>query len=98
MVYELIGGETVADAIAMAGSFSRSAFPTSTLLTRKSGELGLPSASTLDLTTTSGRSLVRDGDVIEVPEMGELVSNSVVLKGAVTRLRRIWMGLGHANL
>ena len=86
MVYELIGGETVADAIAMAGSFSRSAFPTSTLLTRKSGELGLPSASTLDLTTTSGRSfLVRDGDVIEVPEMGELVSNSVVLKGAVTR-------------
>ena len=42
MVYELIGGETVADAIAMAGSFSRSAFPTSTLLTRKSGELGLP--------------------------------------------------------
>ena len=86
MVYELTGGETVADAIAMAGSFSRSAFPASTLLTRKSAELGLPSASTLDLTTTSGRSfLVRDGDVIEVPEMGELVSNSVVLKGAVTR-------------
>ena len=30
MVYELIGGETAADAIAMAGSFSRSAFLTST--------------------------------------------------------------------
>ena len=86
MVYELSGGETVADAIAMAGSFSRSAFPASTLLTRKSGELGLPSASTLDLTVPSGlSSAVRDGDVIEVPEMGELVSNSVVLKGAITR-------------
>jgi polysaccharide export outer membrane protein len=86
MVYELTGGETVADAIAMAGSFSRSAFPASTLLTRKSGDLGLPSASTLDLTVPLGlSSAVLDGDVIEVPEMGELVSNSVVLKGAVTR-------------
>ncbi|MDA9681321.1 SLBB domain-containing protein [bacterium] len=86
MVYELTGGETVADAIAMAGSFSRSAFPASTLLTRKSGYLGLPSASTLDLTVPLGlSSAVLDGDVIEVPEMGELVSNSVVLKGAATR-------------
>jgi polysaccharide export outer membrane protein len=86
MVYELTGDETVADAISMAGSFSRSAFPASTLLTRKSGDLGLPSASTLDLSTPSGLSfLVRDGDVIEVPGMGELVSNSVVLRGAVAR-------------
>ena len=86
MVYELTGGETVADAIEMAGSFSRSAFPASTLLTRKSDDLGLPSASTLDLTDPSGLSAaVLDGDVIEVPEMGELVSNSVVLRGAVTR-------------
>ncbi len=86
MVYELTGGETVADVIAMAGSFSRTAFPLSTLLTRKSGELGLPSASTLDLSSTSGlTSMVKDGDVIEVPEMGDLVSNSVLLKGAVTR-------------
>ena len=51
MVYELAGGETVGDVIAMAGSFSRTAFPSSTLLTRKSGELGLPSASTLDLSS-----------------------------------------------
>ena len=51
MTYELAGGETVADVIAMAGSFSRTAFPPSTLLTRKSGELGLPSASTLDLSS-----------------------------------------------
>ena len=86
MVYELVGDETVADAIAMAGSFSRTAFPSSTLLTRKSGDLGLPSATTLDLTSPSGlSSAVKDGDVVEVPEMGELVSNSVTLRGAITR-------------
>ena len=86
MTYELAGGETVADVIAMAGSFSRTAFPSSTLLTRKSGELGLPSASTLDLSSAPDlSSAVLDGDVIEVPEIGNLVSNSVSLKGAVTR-------------
>jgi polysaccharide export outer membrane protein len=46
----------------------------------------LPSAQTLNLTNAGALALpVEDADVLAVPEMGDLVSNSVSLKGAVTR-------------
>lgn len=86
MVYELLGGETAETVIAMAGSFSRTAFPASTLLVRTSDEQGLGVARTIDLTSERGRATtIESGDVLSVPEIGDLISNSVSLKGAVTR-------------
>ena len=86
MVYELLGGETAETVIAMAGSFSRTAFPASTLLVRTSDDQGLGAARTIDLTSERGRATtIKSGDVLSVPEIGDLISNSVSLKGAVTR-------------
>jgi polysaccharide export outer membrane protein len=86
MVYELLGGETAEQVIAMAGSFSRTAFPASTLLVRTSDDQGLGIAQTIDLTSDSGKATsIKSGDVLSVPEIGDLISNSVALKGAVTR-------------
>jgi polysaccharide export outer membrane protein len=86
MVYELLGGETAEQVITMAGSFSRTAFPASTLLVRTGDDQGLGVAQTIDLTSKSGKATpIRNGDVLSVPEIGDLISNSVALKGAVTR-------------
>lgn len=86
MVYELLGGETAEQVIAMAGSLSRTAFPASTLLVRTSDDQGLGVAQTIDLTSDSGKATpIKNGDVLSVPEIGDLISNSVALKGAVTR-------------
>ncbi|MDA9920390.1 polysaccharide export protein, partial [bacterium] len=86
MVYELAGGETLADVLAMAGSFTRDAYPAISVLTRQSDALGLPEALTVDLTKPAQRQLAaRDGDTLMVPKVGDRVANSVTLKGAVTR-------------
>ena len=86
MVYELAGGETIGDVLAMAGSFTRDAYPALSILTRQSDSLGLPQATTIDLSDTSQLSLAaQDGDTLKVPKVGNLVANSVSLKGAVTR-------------
>lgn len=86
MVYELLGEETAEQVIAMAGSFSRTAFPASTLLVRTSDEQGLGVAQTIDLTSDLGKAtLIKNGDMLSIPEIGDLVSNSVALEGAVTR-------------
>ena len=53
MVYELVGGETLGDVLAMAGSFTRDAYPGLSILTRQSDALGLPQASTIDLSDKS---------------------------------------------
>ena len=86
MVYELVGGETLGDVLAMAGSFTRDAYPGLSILTRQSDSLGLPQASTIDLSDKNQLTLAaQDGDTLVVPKVGDLVANSVVLRGAVTR-------------
>ena len=86
MVYELVGGETMGDVLTMAGSFTRDAYPELSILTRLSDSLGLTRATTIDLSDASQLSLAaQDGDTLKVPKAGDLVANSVVLRGAVTR-------------
>ena len=86
MVYELSEGETIEDVIKMAGSFSKQAFPSSSLLTRRSDKAGLPEAITLDLSDSMQLAgLVLDGDVLSIPRSGNRVANSVQLNGAVVR-------------
>ena len=86
MVYELVGGETLGDVLAMAGSFTRDAYPSVSILTRQSDALGLSQASTIDLSDKNQLTLAaKDGDTLVVPKVGDLVANSVVLRGAVAR-------------
>ena len=86
MRYELVGDESLGDIIAMAGSFTRKAFPASTLITRKNDQLGVQDARTVDLSAPGSLELpVQNGDVIMIPEINEQISASVLLKGAVAR-------------
>ena len=86
MVYELVGGETLGDVLKMAGSFTRDAYPSQSILTRPSDELGLSQATTIDLSDETQLAIAaQDGDTLLVPKVGSLVANTIVLRGAVTR-------------
>lgn len=86
MIYELIGSETIYEVLKMAGSYSREAFPASTLITSTNDKLGLQEAQTVDLTERQNLALpVSNGDVIFVPEITKQIAGSVTLKGAVAR-------------
>lgn len=86
MAYELMGGETVADLIQMAGGFTKEAFGELAVLVRTSLEGGLPTAESVNLLNAQVVSLVlRDGDILQVPSTGDTLANGVSVEGAVYR-------------
>ncbi|EHQ56694.1 periplasmic protein involved in polysaccharide export [gamma proteobacterium HIMB55] len=86
MGYELVGDETVADLIKMAGGFTKEAFAELAVLVRTSLEGGLPTAKSVNLLESKIASLsLRDGDILQVPTTGDTLANGVSVKGAVYR-------------
>jgi polysaccharide export outer membrane protein len=86
MAYELVGGETVADLINMAGGFTKEAFADLAVLIRTSLEGGLPTAESVNLLESKTASLsLRDGDILQVPTTGDTLANGVSIEGAVYR-------------
>lgn len=86
MAYELRGGESVSDLIAMSGGFTKDAFTSLAVLVRTSLEGGLPSAQSLNLLTPTAQELtLRDGDILEIPSTGGALANTVDVQGAVYR-------------
>ena len=86
MAYELVGGETVADLINMAGGFTKAAFADLAVLIRTSLEGGLPTAESVNLLKSKTTSLsLRDGDILQVPSTGDMLANGVSIEGAVYR-------------
>jgi polysaccharide export outer membrane protein len=86
MIYELLGDESVADVIEMAGAFTSDAFVATTLLVSRQNNAALGFARTIDLTSEIDLAIpVKSGDVLTVPEAGSLVAGSVSLQGAVNR-------------
>ena len=86
MAYELVGAETVADLIQMAGGFTKEAFGELAVLVRTSLEGGLPTAESVNLLESNVASLaLRDGDILQVPSTGDTLANGVSVEGAVYR-------------
>ena len=86
MAYELVGGETVADLIQMAGGFTKEAFADLAVLIRTSLQGGLPTAESVNLLESQIASLLlRDGDILQVPSTGDTLANGVSVEGAVYR-------------
>ena len=86
MVYEFIGGESVADAVAMAGGLNQDAYAAGIGVVSKAVGTALPGATNIDLTSAAGATFkLRNGDKIRVPESTRNLENAVTLKGAVVR-------------
>lgn len=86
MAYELLGGETVADLIRMAGGFTKEAFGELAVIVRTSLAGGLPTVESVNLLESSVASLsLRDGDILQVPSTGDTLANGVSVEGAVYR-------------
>ena len=86
MEYELLGEETIADLIAMAGGITKDAFTGLTTLTRTSLDGGLARVESLDLGDPQSQTLaLRDGDILDVPSTGGSLANTVSIRGAVYR-------------
>ncbi len=85
-IYELLGGENIADIIEMSGSFGRGAYAPSSLLTRYDRKSGLKIAISVDLTSESDLQFpVNDGDEIFVPEIAKALTGNITVTGAVSR-------------
>ncbi len=86
MIYEFIDGESVADAVAMAGGLNQDAYSAAIAVVSKAIGKSLPGAKNIDLTQAERVSTgLRDGDKIRVPQSTENLENAVTLKGAVVR-------------
>lgn len=82
-IYEIKQGETVGDAIRMAGGMLPDAFPKQSLLTGYDEEK-IKQVTSLDLTKASSlKKTVATGDYIEVRSAKETVENGVLLVGAI---------------
>jgi len=86
MIYEFVDGESVADAVVMAGGLNQDAYAYAVGLVSKAHGKSLPSAKNIDLTDPKRASIgLRNGDKIRVPESTDNLDNAVTLEGAVVR-------------
>lgn len=82
--YEIIGDESLAEVIAMAGSLTSQAYPASSTLQRVVDNLNV--VLTVDLSKSAELAkAVRDGDRITVPSTPDVAAKSIQLVGAVQR-------------
>ena len=86
MIYEFIDGESVTDAVSMAGGLNQDAYSAAVAVVSKAVEKSLPGAKNIDLTQAERETTgLRDGDKIRVPQSTENLENAVTLEGAVVR-------------
>ena len=86
MIYEFIDGESVTDAVSMAGGLNQDAYSAAVAVVSKAVGKSLPGAKNIDLTQAERVSTgLRDGDKIRVPQSTENLENAVTVKGAVVR-------------
>ena len=86
MIYEFKQGESVNDAIIMAAGFSQDAYRSAISVVSKAIAKSLPTVVNIDLSGSGSKgSLLRNGDVIKVPESTDTLKNAITLEGAVIR-------------
>lgn len=87
-IYELAGGESMADLVALAGGMLPGAYAKQLFLERIDNSR--KSVQTLDLTKRGdAQKLVSHGDLLRVKEMSDRVDNAITLLGAVVRPGRV---------
>jgi polysaccharide export outer membrane protein len=85
MSYELLRSESASDLVTMAGGYARNAYPSASVLTRKSMDKNLPTVLNIDLTETVVPTPLLDGDTLRVPEAANTYENAINIQGAAIR-------------
>jgi polysaccharide export outer membrane protein len=85
MSYELLLSETATDLVTMAGGYSRNAYPSASVLTRKSMDKKLPTVLNIDLSDTAVSTPIFDGDTLRIPEAADTYESAINIQGAAVR-------------
>jgi len=85
MIYEYVDGESVSDAIFMAGGPSEDAYMTAISVVRKAIGRSLAQVKNVDLTNPEVTPVLRNGDLIKVPLSTDTLQNAITIEGAVVR-------------
>ncbi len=85
MAYELLGHETAAQLVFMAGGFTRDAYPPAAVLLRKSQGQNLAVVKNINLLDIEQSMALLDGDRLRVPQAADTYENAITIKGAAVR-------------
>ena len=85
MAYELLGHETAAQLVFMAGGFTHDAYPAAAVLLRKSQGQNLAVVKNINLLDIEQSVALVDGDRLRVPQAADTYENAITIKGAAVR-------------
>ena len=85
MAYELLGQETAAQLVFMAGGFTRDAYPAAAVLLRKSQGQNLAVVKNINLLDIEQSVALVDGDRLRVQQAADTYENAITIKGAAVR-------------
>ena len=85
MAYELLGHESAAQLVFMAGGFTRDAYPAAAVLLRKSQDQNLAVVKNINLLDIEQSVALVDGDRLRVPQAADTYENAITVKGAAVR-------------
>jgi len=86
MIYEYIEGESISDAIFMAGGLNQDAYESAISVVSKAIGKTLPEVKNVDLALSEEKQIkLRNGDLITVPKSTDNLKNAVTIVGAVVR-------------
>jgi polysaccharide export outer membrane protein len=85
MSYELLVSESASDLVTMAGGYARNAYPSASVLSRKSIDKNLPTVLNIDLTETAVSIRLLDGDSLRIPAAADTYENAINIQGAAIR-------------
>lgn len=85
MIYEFIQGDSVTDAVRMAGGMNENGYSTLISVVSKAVGDNLPTVANVDINKKSASTKLKNGDLVTVSEVTQTLQNSIAIEGAVVR-------------
>ena len=85
MIYEFVQGESVADAVNMAGGLNEDGYGDSISVVSKAVGDNLPTVANVNISDKRTSTKLKNGDLVTVSETTQTLKNAIILEGAVVR-------------
>ncbi len=85
MIYEFVQGESVADAVNMAGGLNEDGYGASISVVSKAVGDNLPTVANVNINDKRTSAKLSNGDLVTVSETTQTLKNAITLEGAVVR-------------